>query len=293
VYSPRERDVQWAEEEWRRRGVDPSAPFVVVDDDGAGVENAARVAEALDRLSTALGFQIALVPSSSALDAAPDHRASRLQALMTRPAVVVESARWTPDQWLALLNRATTVLSRRYRFAIQAVLADTQLVPLPGPSLAEIRDDFDVAVLPEDFDAQSLVAAVTECDRARSIALLRNSRRQLETRAQNNFAWWPQPTREPEERIAMAICDADTAESCPALPRALQVPINGEELSLSLMPPAHTDTDTFVHLRKANVLHMGDVFFNGISRPDAGGACRGDVAIGERDRGSARGANQI
>jgi cyclase len=45
---------------------------------------------------------------------------------------------------------------------------------------------------------------------------------------------------------------------------ALQVPINGEELSLSLVPPAHTDTDTFVHLRKANVLHMGDVFFNGI-----------------------------
>ncbi len=45
---------------------------------------------------------------------------------------------------------------------------------------------------------------------------------------------------------------------------ALQVPINGEELSLSLVPPAHTDTDTFVQLRKANVLHMGDVFFNGM-----------------------------
>jgi cyclase len=44
----------------------------------------------------------------------------------------------------------------------------------------------------------------------------------------------------------------------------LQVPINGEELSLSLIPPAHTDTDTFVYLRKANVLHMGHVFFNGI-----------------------------
>ena len=44
----------------------------------------------------------------------------------------------------------------------------------------------------------------------------------------------------------------------------LQIPINGEELSLSLIPPAHTDTDTFVLLRKANVLHMGDVFFNGV-----------------------------
>jgi cyclase len=44
---------------------------------------------------------------------------------------------------------------------------------------------------------------------------------------------------------------------------ALQISINGEALSLSLVPPAHTDTDTFVYLAKANVLHMGDVFFNG------------------------------
>ncbi|MEP6594077.1 MAG: MBL fold metallo-hydrolase, partial [Acidobacteriota bacterium] len=27
--------------------------------------------------------------------------------------------------------------------------------------------------------------------------------------------------------------------------------------------PAHTDTDIFVHYRQANVLHMGDLFFNG------------------------------
>ena len=59
------------------------------------------------------------------------------------------------------------------------------------------------------------------------------------------------------------------AEPSSALPNktfktGLQIPINGEELSLSLIPPAHTDTDTFVLLRKANVLHMGDVFFNGI-----------------------------
>ena len=59
------------------------------------------------------------------------------------------------------------------------------------------------------------------------------------------------------------------AEPSSALPNktfrtGLQIPINGEELSLLLVPPAHTDTDTFVLLRKANVLHMGDVFFNGV-----------------------------
>lgn len=38
---------------------------------------------------------------------------------------------------------------------------------------------------------------------------------------------------------------------------------NGEQLELTYVPPAHTDTDIFVHYRKANVLHMGDLFFNG------------------------------
>ena len=30
------------------------------------------------------------------------------------------------------------------------------------------------------------------------------------------------------------------------------------------MPPAHTDSDILVHFPKADVLHMGDVFFNGM-----------------------------
>jgi len=38
---------------------------------------------------------------------------------------------------------------------------------------------------------------------------------------------------------------------------------NGEQTRLSHVAPAHTDTDIFVFFPKANVLHMGDVFFNG------------------------------
>ena len=44
----------------------------------------------------------------------------------------------------------------------------------------------------------------------------------------------------------------------------LSVNANGEQLRLTHVPPAHTDTDIFVHFRGANVLHMGDVFFNGM-----------------------------
>lgn len=38
---------------------------------------------------------------------------------------------------------------------------------------------------------------------------------------------------------------------------------NGETLQLSYVKPAHTDTDIAVMFANANVLHMGDLFFNG------------------------------
>jgi glyoxylase-like metal-dependent hydrolase (beta-lactamase superfamily II) len=39
--------------------------------------------------------------------------------------------------------------------------------------------------------------------------------------------------------------------------------LNGEELHAFHVPPAHTDGDSVIHFRKANVIHMGDLFFNG------------------------------
>jgi len=39
---------------------------------------------------------------------------------------------------------------------------------------------------------------------------------------------------------------------------------NGEALELGYIPPAHTDTDIYIRYMKANVLHLGDTFFNGM-----------------------------
>ena len=36
-----------------------------------------------------------------------------------------------------------------------------------------------------------------------------------------------------------------------------------EEVILQTVPPAHTDTDLFVYFKQSDVLHAGDVFFNG------------------------------
>jgi cyclase len=40
--------------------------------------------------------------------------------------------------------------------------------------------------------------------------------------------------------------------------------MNGETVSLVHIPPAHTDSDIYIHFEKGNVLQCGDVFFNGI-----------------------------
>ena len=43
-----------------------------------------------------------------------------------------------------------------------------------------------------------------------------------------------------------------------------QMNFGGEHLALGHFAPAHIDSDIYIHFQKANVLHMGDVFFNGI-----------------------------
>ena len=40
--------------------------------------------------------------------------------------------------------------------------------------------------------------------------------------------------------------------------------LNGDELHAIHVPPAHTDGDAIVHWRRANVIHMGDIFFAGL-----------------------------
>ncbi|MGO9319049.1 MAG: MBL fold metallo-hydrolase [Terracidiphilus sp.] len=45
---------------------------------------------------------------------------------------------------------------------------------------------------------------------------------------------------------------------------ALRVWRNGDQLDLVHFAPAHTDTDIYIYFHKANVLHVGDIWFNGI-----------------------------
>lgn len=61
--------------------------------------------------------------------------------------------------------------------------------------------------------------------------------------------------------------------------------LNGEEIHAFHIPPAHTDGDAIVVFRHANVIHSGDVFFNGhypfIDR-SSGGSVAGMLAATDR-----------
>ncbi len=76
------------------------------------------------------------------------------------------------------------------------------------------------------------------------------------------------------ERLGTDQYNSDFAMPIPASPKvALPVVtiddsatyyLNGEEVHLLHVPPAHTDGDVFVHYKNANVLQTGDLFNNGI-----------------------------
>lgn len=78
------------------------------------------------------------------------------------------------------------------------------------------------------------------------------------------------------------------AENFPVItfPESLTFWWNGDEISVWHSPPAHTDGDAIVEFKKANVVHMGDVFFNGFYPfidVDSGGSIDGYIAAIETE----------
>jgi len=61
--------------------------------------------------------------------------------------------------------------------------------------------------------------------------------------------------------------------------------LNGDDLEVTHVAAAHTDGDSVIRFRKANVVHMGDTFFNGMYPfidIDSGGSIDGMIAATER-----------
>jgi glyoxylase-like metal-dependent hydrolase (beta-lactamase superfamily II) len=59
---------------------------------------------------------------------------------------------------------------------------------------------------------------------------------------------------------ATPVADAPTL----TFENSLVLHIDGEEVTASHLQPAHTDGDTVVYFKKANVVHLGDIYINGL-----------------------------
>ncbi len=71
---------------------------------------------------------------------------------------------------------------------------------------------------------------------------------------------------------------------------------NGDTIELAHFAPAHTDTDISIHFLRADVLHVGDVWFNGMYPfidEGAGGSVGGMIRAGEKVLAMASGSTKI
>ena len=83
----------------------------------------------------------------------------------------------------------------------------------------------------------------------------------------------------------------DPASPAEALPTVtyhdgLKLHLNGDEVQVRHMKHAHTDGDSIILWKRANVLHMGDLFFHKVTLPfidlNSGGNARGMLAAAEK-----------
>lgn len=92
------------------------------------------------------------------------------------------------------------------------------------------------------------------------------------------------------EQVIAALGDTVPASPHAALPvvtfaDAVTFHVNGDEVHAFHVPPAHTDGDAVVHFRRANVVHMGDTYFNGVYPfvdLSSGGDVEGVIAVADR-----------
>ncbi len=89
--------------------------------------------------------------------------------------------------------------------------------------------------------------------------------------------------RGPDGALSGLHFDPSPAEALPQQTFAASYKLhgNGEILALQHVAPAHTDSDIYVHFQKANVISMGDLFFNGMYPyidPGTGGTVTGMIA---------------
>lgn len=132
------------------------------------------------------------------------------------------------------------------------IIIDDQFAPLADKiktALRQINPGKLAFVLNTHFHGDH-TGGNPEFGRDATIVAHTNVRKRLSTR-QTNFGKVTEPL--PKEGLPIITFD-----------ESLSMHFNGEEILARHFPRAHTDGDIVIYFTKSNVIHMGDLFFNGM-----------------------------
>lgn len=197
LHTPGRDRRRWAEEHWRRHGIDPARPLLVanvVNMQWAGAAAAkSALAAALARAAARYRLQIAFLANESRDGDFFDAAAARQMAgSLGRPAVVLPNAYFAADEAVALLSFATVTVGQRYHFVVESVLAGTVPIAIPrGAKMRELAADLGIAAIGsvESLAARPLLRAIGAAIGNRPALLLHLAarRRDLAARAAGNL----------------------------------------------------------------------------------------------------------
>ena len=111
-----------------------------------------------------------------------------------------------------------------------------------------------------------------------------NVRRRMST---EQFIEFIQAKEPPSPKVALAVV---------TFAQSVTFHLNGDEIRVTHIPRAHTDGDAIVHFVKSDVIHMGDVFFNGMYPfidTSSGGTVDGVIAGCDQALAIAKDSTQI
>lgn len=166
----------------------------------------------------------------------------------------------------------------------QAVAGDVYLLQGPGGNIGILATDKGLLLVDDKFSplAKKIENAMQSIEN-KPLKYVINTHYHGDHTGGNAFFAQKAPIFAHENVRNRLSMDSENQESLPVVTYqdGIKIYLDNEEVILSHLPAGHTDGDTFVYFKKANVLHTGDLFFEvGFPYVDlkSGGTVKGYLA---------------
>lgn len=166
----------------------------------------------------------------------------------------------------------------------QAVAGDVYMLQGPGGNIGILATDKGLLLVDDKFSplAQKIENAMQSIEN-KPLKYVINTHYHGDHTGSNAFFAQKAPIFAHENVRNRLSMESDNQESLPVVTYqdGIKIYLDNEEVILSHLPAGHTDGDTYVYFKKANVLHTGDLFFEvGFPYVDlkSGGTVKGYLA---------------